>query len=171
MKKGARGFTVVELVVVIVVIALLAAIATVAYSSMQARARDTARLNDAKTIVDAAKLYKTYYGEFPKQQSTSWETSANYPTTFINQLVTSGILPAVPVDPTNSGNYYYRYYRYGAGSNNCDPARGPYFVFQIFRSEIAGNSSSATSPDSPGFKCGTRNWDSEAWYSIGVYTN
>lgn len=171
MKKGASGFTVVELMIVIVVIAILASISIVAYSGMQERARDTARLSDAKTIVDAIKLYATYNnGEFPQQQSSSWETSAAYPTTFLNQLVTSKTLPSVPVDPVNSGDFFYRYYRYKAGWNGCDLARGPYFVFQIFRSEVGGNNPKVTSPDSPGFVCGTRNWDSEAWYTVGGYT-
>jgi prepilin-type N-terminal cleavage/methylation domain-containing protein len=57
MKKTTSGFTIVELLVVIVVIAILAAITIVAYNGIQARARDTQRIQDIKTIAKAHELY------------------------------------------------------------------------------------------------------------------
>ncbi len=52
-----RGFTIVELIVVILIIGILATIAIIAYSSLQTRAKNTAR---AKEVQDYAKLFQAY---------------------------------------------------------------------------------------------------------------
>ena len=48
-----------ELLVVIVVVGILASVSIVAYSGVQARARDAQRLHDLKSIEKALELYKT----------------------------------------------------------------------------------------------------------------
>ena len=48
-----KGFTLVELLVVIVVIGILAGISTVSYNGAQQRARDTKRIHDVESIVNA----------------------------------------------------------------------------------------------------------------------
>mgnify|MGYP000845426133 CR=1 FL=1 len=53
----ARGFTIVELLIVIVVIAVLAAISIVAYNGVQQNARDSQRKSDLAAIAKAIKLY------------------------------------------------------------------------------------------------------------------
>ncbi len=63
--NSSKGFTIVELLIVIVVIAILAAIVIVTYNGIQARARNTIRINDVKA---AQKLIETYYvdnGQYP----------------------------------------------------------------------------------------------------------
>lgn len=47
-KKSAKGFTIVELLIVIVVIAILAAISMVAYTSVQERAKNTSIISGAR---------------------------------------------------------------------------------------------------------------------------
>lgn len=160
-----RGFTIVELLLVIVIIVILAAITIASYSGAQARARDSQRLTDASSIMKALELYKARTGTYPNEQAASWETSIDYPTNFINSLVTSNVIQRVPVDPTNSGSYYYRYYLYPAGYYGCDPARGDYYVLMIMKLE----SSSNPSPSSPGFSCSGRNWQPEAYWVAGDY--
>jgi general secretion pathway protein G len=59
------GFTIVELLVVIVVIAVLAAITIVAYNGIQARARDSQRDQDIKTVAKALELYYIDNGQYP----------------------------------------------------------------------------------------------------------
>ena len=75
----ARGFTIVELLIVIVVIAILAAITIVAYNGIQGRARDSQRVSDLKTIVKALEIYKTNNGTYPNAVPTAnasgWEVS------------------------------------------------------------------------------------------------
>lgn len=57
MIKPARGFTIVELLIVIVVIALLAVITIVAYSGIQTRAALTKEQQDLNILVKAINLY------------------------------------------------------------------------------------------------------------------
>lgn len=182
------GFTIVELLIVIVVIAILAAIVIVAYNGIQGRARDSRRVQDMKTIVKGLEIYKTNNGSYPAPVSTTgaagWEVSTDgtSPTNFLSALIssTNGI-SKVPVDPTNTGvagdlapaasknNFEYFYYRYAAGDNGCDSARGAYYVLGIARMD--GVASGQNSPGSPGFVCTGRNWSYEGAWVTGGYTN
>ena len=104
-----QGFTVVELLIVIVVIAILAAISVVAFNGIQARAYDSARQNDIKTIAKALEMYYTEHGEYPTITATgaglgggvanshpaytnTWNDLANSLKPYIDKL---------PIDPTN----------------------------------------------------------------------
>ena len=126
------GFTVIELLTVIVIIALLAVTTAVTYRGVQDRAKDAVRVQDAATISKALQSYNARNGNYPNEQSASWEDSYAYPTTFISALVTSDTINAVPVDKVNTlSGGYYRYYRYTAGSYSCDATKGDFYVFQI----------------------------------------
>jgi len=61
-KNHKQGFTIVELLIVIVVIAILAAIAIVAFSGIQVRARNTARIAAATEIARALDRYTILSG-------------------------------------------------------------------------------------------------------------
>ena len=63
--KTTKGFTIVELLIVIVVIAILAAISIVAYTGVQENSRNTQRVSNAKTVIDAANAYYAEKGEWP----------------------------------------------------------------------------------------------------------
>ncbi len=84
----ARGFTIVELLIVIVVIGILAAISIVAYNGVAAKARDVQREQDVKTIAKALEMYYVdngYYpasycalsGPYPKKINVSWDTTSD----------------------------------------------------------------------------------------------
>lgn len=62
----AKGFTIVELMIVIVVIAILAAISIVAYTGIQERARLTAATSTLSQMNRAIQLYHTEYGHYPR---------------------------------------------------------------------------------------------------------
>ncbi|RRJ85687.1 prepilin-type N-terminal cleavage/methylation domain-containing protein [Gulosibacter macacae] len=64
------GFTIVELLVVIVVIAILAAITVASFNGIISRARNTARLVDLKSYVDAFHLYEAQNAKLPGADST-----------------------------------------------------------------------------------------------------
>lgn len=70
-----RGFTIVELLVVIVVIAILAAISIAAYTGIQQRAEDTARLHAAKELQTVLALYHSDHGAYPPHSLDSCNTS------------------------------------------------------------------------------------------------
>lgn len=166
-----RGFTIVELLIVIVVIGILAAITIVAYNGVQGRAQDSRRVNDIQAIATALEAYKTVNGTYPAaapNDPSGWEVSKNTPATFIASLKSSGTISnPTPVDPSNSGNNMYKYYRYAAGNAGCDATRGDFYVLvvQTLVSKPAyGNG--------PGFSCSGRDWGANegAWVT-GGYTN
>ncbi|MTT31749.1 prepilin-type N-terminal cleavage/methylation domain-containing protein [Terrilactibacillus sp. BCM23-1] len=56
-KKNQKGFTLVELLAVIVILAVIAAIAVPSITSIIKKSNDKAAVQDALTIIHAAKLY------------------------------------------------------------------------------------------------------------------
>jgi prepilin-type N-terminal cleavage/methylation domain-containing protein len=73
--KSQKGFTIVELLIVIVVIAILAAISIVAYTGVQENARNTQRVANAKSVVDAANAYYAEKGTWPTVAQISATTN------------------------------------------------------------------------------------------------
>ncbi|AHB42795.1 fimbrial protein pilin [Candidatus Saccharibacteria bacterium RAAC3_TM7_1] len=170
--KLSYGFTIIELILVIVVIAILAAITTVSYNGIQERSRDTRRLNDAKVIEDALEIYLQQNGSFFEpvyesgQSEGGWESSALEASgDFMKPLMTSGLMDKMPVDPVNNSTMHYRYYVYAAGSAGCDASKGKFAVFQITDFETSGR----PYEHEPGFQCPSRNWSTEADYTVGIF--
>jgi prepilin-type N-terminal cleavage/methylation domain-containing protein len=160
-----RGFTIIELLIVIVVIGVLAAITIVAFNGIQNRARDTQRLSDVKAIVKALESYKAIHNVYPAATPGCWENSnvAN----FMEYMTADYGLAKAPLDPMNSGTYYYSYCRYSPGTNGCDAGRF-FVVVTIKRFENAANN---TSPSN--WICSGRNWNvdnsNEFAWSWGSY--
>lgn len=65
MNKPARGFTLIELIVVIVVVAILATIGVVAYGGIQERAHEAAIVSDMRQVSNAIELYEMEKGYYP----------------------------------------------------------------------------------------------------------
>lgn len=63
--RSLSGFTIVELLIVIVVISILATIAVMAYSGIQSKARNTARVSEAAQAAKLLSAYKAVNGNFP----------------------------------------------------------------------------------------------------------
>lgn len=63
--NSARGFTIVELLIVIVVIAILAAIVIVAYNGVQQRADNVKVASTVGQYARILSLYASEYGEYP----------------------------------------------------------------------------------------------------------
>ncbi len=61
----AKGFTLVELLIVIVVIAILAAISIVAYNGVTQKARDDERATNARNLLNAAASYQADKDKWP----------------------------------------------------------------------------------------------------------
>ena len=114
------GFTIVELLIVIVVIAILAAITIVAFNGVQARSRDTARIQKVTSIAKAIELYKIDRGYYPQiQDGASSESSCGSQTEDWghcdrNKILSDAIAPYMQLDPTSlsnttQGSYTYYY--------------------------------------------------------------
>lgn len=78
MNRNARGFTIVELLIVIVIIAILAAITIVAYNGIQQRARNTQTISAVDAWITALKLYHAENGEYPRAYDSCLGESSAY---------------------------------------------------------------------------------------------
>lgn len=166
------GFTIVELATVILIIGILAALTISGYNGVQTRARDSTRVSDMKSIGKALEIYKSRNGAYPVRAAgaTDWAYSRTFPGNYIEDLAGSGkMLSSLPNDPINEGVHYYAYYVYAAGMYGCDSNLGRYYILAIPRMESVPAGSQH--PDSPGFKCPTRDWHDDwggaAWVQGG----
>ncbi len=65
IKRGSKGFTIVELLIVIVVIGILAALVIVQFTNVQARARDAERKSDIRALQSKVAEYYALNGYYP----------------------------------------------------------------------------------------------------------
>ena len=151
------GFTIVELLIVIVVIAILAAISIVAYSGVQARARDGSTLQSVRSIQKALELYKIDNSVYPPTNVTagsawgsctlgsgySYSIATN--DSWMKALVDGGYLKSVPVHSVNDCTHYIRYLHPSATSYGCTSLSSGYYVLEVIGVEgVITPSDSAT---------------------------
>lgn len=78
-RRSFSGFTIVELLIVIVVIGILAAITIVAYSSIQTRAQNTAKLSEVNTWQKLFEAYRATSGTLPSMPDGGYCLGSNFP--------------------------------------------------------------------------------------------
>lgn len=89
-----KGFTLLELLVVISIVAVLVSLMTVAFSTVQARSRDTRRKEEIKAMQDALEQYYT---------NNSFVYPANV--TVCQTAITSNLKSSLPSDPKTGSAY------------------------------------------------------------------
>ena len=89
-----KAFTIIELLIVITVIGILSTILVVAYSSMQADARDKQRETGIKVVAESLEKYYQQYGEYP-----DCATMAGTPSGIVDRL--KGLDPNVLTSPSD----------------------------------------------------------------------
>jgi prepilin-type N-terminal cleavage/methylation domain-containing protein len=86
-RKGTKGFTLIELLIVVVIIGLLATVAVVAFGDARKRARDTKRIADMRSVVEAMSVMDTYgvtLGGCDGTSQAKATLSSCTPSTYIN---------------------------------------------------------------------------------------
>lgn len=127
-----RGFTLIELLVVIAIIGLLSTVVLASLDAARANARDSARKQDLRQIQTAFELYYTDSGQYPGEtwcdsskgsgatscssiSGDDWDESSA-----IHSALVPDYIQDLPVDPLNTGGYYYNYEPGNpAGQNYC----------------------------------------------------
>lgn len=89
ISQSAKGFTIVELLIVIVVVAILAALSYVGYVGLQNKAHDSAVQSDLRNIGTKIDLFKAEYNTYP--YSTNEWSSLELKVTKPSYDTTSGI--------------------------------------------------------------------------------
>ncbi len=120
MRTSARGFTLIEMIVVIAIIGLIASVLLVSLSSARAKGRDTRRVSDIRSIQAALEQYYQACSVYPRVLSAlSGSTCTNGPNTGASLNVP---MPNVPQDPSG-GSYKYVTMNdraIGQANINCD---------------------------------------------------
>lgn len=181
------GFTIIELLVIVVVIGILAGIGIFAYLDAQKRGRDTKRVANAESIVQAIELYARDKGEFPEPQESAevWEQSSEQQENFLKVLYDEDYLSGEPLlDPRNTYEFQYKYYVFEDDFDApCEKGRGGFFVLGVKQLEslgetgedsaVTGGKVPGPSSQSHGWNCDSdgrsRDWQKEFSWVAGGY--
>ncbi|MCZ6598142.1 MAG: hypothetical protein O7B99_10920, partial [Planctomycetota bacterium] len=161
---AAKGFTLVQLVVVIAVLAILTGVLVPRVSDHMAVARDARRLADVRTIRTAIEQYRMDKGGFPAAERNpafgGWDVS--HDGGFIRELRNEGYIDGEHVDPVNDVTYHYRYFLYEMGSFGC-AGEEDFYVLGVRNFE----SPNFARKHQGFFECANRDWGKEFAYVTG----
>ncbi|HPF14468.1 MAG: prepilin-type N-terminal cleavage/methylation domain-containing protein [Planctomycetes bacterium] len=157
-----RGFTLIEIVIVLMVIGLLVGIVAPKVQSQSARTRDTRRVQDLRTFIDAIEQFKLDHGDYPAPGKLvgGWDRSGDGD--FLPELVNQGYVRAPLADPIEDATHYFAYRKLPAGTYGC-VGPGSYYVIAIhaFETQQARNQFPSN------FRCSGFDFGSQFAYATG----
>lgn len=106
-----RGFTIVELLIVMAIIGILASIMLVTFSNLQAKSRDTRRIEDLREIQKALGMYYVDNNRYPAAVTPVALHGADDISIL---LIQSGAISGISGDPVRP-TYEYMYQSAGVG--------------------------------------------------------
>lgn len=105
-----KGFTLIELLVTVAIMGLLASIVLVSMREFRAKARDSRRVVDMKSLRDALALYQVNNGVYPSQPEEAYITGSD---SLSVALKNASVVKGNILDPLNISqngvNYQYSY--------------------------------------------------------------
>ncbi len=112
LHRLARGFTLIEILIVIAIIAVLASAVLIGLGPVQRQGRDARRISDLRQTQNALELYYSKCGYYPGTTQASSPCSGFVQISawsdLTNALTGSNIgVPQIPNDPTAGKNYFY----------------------------------------------------------------
>ncbi len=117
-KSKAKGFTLVELLIVIAILSILVSIALVSFRSSQARGRDAQRKSNLKQVANALELFYSDYGKYPDDTLGAVQGCPYDPSAGTGSACTWGsgeltdnktsYFKIMPADPKDGYTYVYR---------------------------------------------------------------
>jgi prepilin-type N-terminal cleavage/methylation domain-containing protein len=122
LKKRNQGFTIVELLIVIVVIGILALLVITTYSGIQAKARNSKRASDVKSLQTQIEAYFSQNGYYPSRTDMNSDTWLG---TNMKSLDKNAMID--PKNPTQSNDFVaaaaanvYAYAVTDSSGNSCE---------------------------------------------------
>lgn len=115
-----RGFTLIELLVVVAIIGMLSSVVLSSLNVARANARDAKRAADLQQIVNALELYVNVTGTYPIHGGNNYGCGdSTCLIVLTEELVNTGYIGSIPLDPLygNIPSYGYRYVGYGSSYN------------------------------------------------------
>jgi general secretion pathway protein G len=105
--REARGFTLVELIVVIAIIGFLASAVFAALSGARLDARDKKRVSDLEQVQKALNLYANDHNYFPRESDGA---NGNMATNETFKTMMEPYLQGALIDPSGQDSTFYYYY-------------------------------------------------------------
>ena len=151
LKKRNQGFTIVELLIVIVVIGILALLVITTYSGIQAKARNSKRQSDVKSLQTQLEAFFSQNGYYPSLTDMNSATflSANIKSLDQNALIdpSNATQSKTLVDTPVAKSYAY-HVRQADGATSCEADHttcATYTLTATYEGTVNGSSTFAAS--------------------------